>query len=137
MLKPESKEILLSCCLACGFVVAAFAVATAMAFSDARSHQELRSDAAGRYISTALNGSEGTTGAGLGVGIDGRAVVGTVSTASNLISLVRTDTQTLTVKGGFTDRVGDALLVVTMKDGTRFLCPSTKKNCRKIVDEEN
>ncbi len=103
-----------------------------MALADARSHQELRSVAAGTYIATDLNGSEGTTGAGFGLGMDRRAVVGTVSTESNLISLVRTNTQTLTVKGGFTDRVGDPLFIVTMKDGTQFLCPATEKNCRRL-----
>jgi hypothetical protein len=133
-MSDEMKEQLKIIGIAVGVAIAIVGVATAMAISDYRSHQVLTSVSAGKYISTTLNGSEGTSGAAMGIGLNGRPVVGTVSTASNLLSLVQTDTQTVTVEGGFTDRFGDALLIVTARDDTRYLCPSAKKGCRKIVD---
>jgi hypothetical protein len=134
MEEPSRKELFQILGAVGVALIVIVAGATAMALSDFRSHQELTSVGAGKYVSTTLNGSEGSSGAGVGIGLGGRPMVGTVSTDSNLMSLVQTDTQTLTVEGGFTDHFGDPLLVVTAQDDTRYLCPSTKKGCRKIVD---
>jgi len=136
-MNSETKEQLKILVIAGAALFAIVGVATAMAISDYRSHQEQASVSAGKYVNTTLSGSDGTSGTGFGLGLNGRAMVGTVFTDSNLLSLVHTDTQTLTVEGGFTDRFGDALLLVTTQDDSRYLCPSTKKGCRKIIDARN
>lgn len=135
MEEPSRKEKLQIIGIVGGFLIFAVSAATLMAFSDLRSRQEKTSVEVGNYVSTTLSGSEGSTGLGVGVGMNGQAMVGAVSTGSDLISLVQTNTQTLAVKGAFTDRIGDALFVVTMQDNGRFLCPSSKTNCRSIVDQ--
>lgn len=114
--------------------VAIVAFAAFVTINDLRSKQEQREVSAGQYVSTTLNGSEGSAGVGVGMSMAGQAGVGLVSTSSNLISLVQTSTQTITVNGAFNARIGEALLLVTAKDGARWLCPSTKHGCHTIVD---
>ena len=111
-------------------VVFAYFVAT----NELRSKQEQGEVSAGQYVSTTLNGSEGSSGVGLGMSMAGHVGVGLVSTSSNLLSLVQTSTQTFTVNGAFNARIGEALLLVTAQDGTRWLCPSTKQGCHTVTD---
>ncbi|WP_321935411.1 hypothetical protein [Paraburkholderia sp. J8-2] len=136
-MKNGTREALQITGISVAFVGAILCAGVVVGIDDYRSHQVASEEAAGRYLSTTLNGSEGASGTGIGMSLTGKVVMGVVSTDSSLHSLVHTSLRTVMVAGAFTAPLGDALLLITMQDGTRLLCPSTKKDCRKMVDLED